>query len=115
MAENAEASVIDAPQETAQPTPKEWVEVGGGTLSRNERKERVNQPDFTGSVKLKIDPNGKVSPAGRTGAIKILEALLNDGKEVKTNLSGWQKEDDDGNKFISLSLSIPTEKQESVL
>lgn len=74
---------------------------GGGALFKNTRKERDNQPDYTGSFALSKD------------LLKVfIEAFRKDPglTELKIELAGWKKSGRSGD-FISVSVSPPYEKK----
>lgn len=75
------------------------------SLFRNERKERENQPDFTGP--------GSVSPENLKA---LYEAAINDQAQfddrgnIKVRVAGWKKESSGGKAYISLNLTLDKPK-----
>jgi len=68
---------------------------------KNSRKEKANQPDFTGF--------------GDVGSefIESLKQLLESGKsEIPLRVAGWNKTSKKGNNFISYSIQIDTYQME---
>lgn len=75
------------------------------SLFRNERKERENQPDFSGP--------GSVTPE----ALKALyeaavggQAQFDERGNIKMRVAGWKKESSGGKAYISLSLQLDRPK-----
>jgi|TARA_R100000081_G_C4803373_1_gene165732 uncharacterized protein (DUF736 family) len=71
------------------------------SLFKNERKERDNQPDFTGP--------GQISKADFMAIYD--QVIANQYKEdddgrIKLRVAGWKKNSKSGRGYISLSLSI---------
>jgi len=68
---------------------------------KNSRKEKSNQPDFTGFGDV-----GKEF-------IESLKQLLDSGKpEIPLRVAGWNKTSKKGNNFISYSIQIDTYQME---
>jgi len=71
------------------------------SLFKNERKERENQPDFTGP--------GQIS---KEDFLAMYDQVINnqynedDEGRIKVRVAGWKKQSKSGKSYISLSLSI---------
>lgn len=74
---------------------------GTGALFKNTRKERDNQPDYTGNFKM-------TKPLLKS----YIEAFKKDPglEELAVELAGWKKQGRAG-EFISVSVSPPFEKK----
>lgn len=70
-------------------------------LFRNERKERDNQPDFTGPGSVTPDTLKILYDAAVTG-----QAAFDDRGSIKIRVAGWKKTSSNGKSYISLSISL---------
>ena len=71
------------------------------SLFKNERKERDNQPDFTGP--------GQITKADFMAMYdQVIANQYNEDDEgrIKVRVAGWKKQSKSGKTYISLSLSI---------
>lgn len=71
------------------------------SLFKNERKERDNQPDFTGP--------GQITKADFMAMYdQVIANQYNEDDEgrIKVRVAGWKKSSKSGKAYISLSLSI---------
>jgi uncharacterized protein (DUF736 family) len=71
------------------------------SLFKNERKERDNQPDFTGP--------GQITKADFMAMYdQVIANQYNEDDEgrIKVRVAGWKKQSKSGKAYISLSLSI---------
>jgi|TARA_Y100000033_G_scaffold526_1_gene514 hypothetical protein len=71
------------------------------SLFKNERKERENQPDFTGP--------GQITKADFMAMYdQVIANQYNEDDEgrIKVRVAGWKKQSKSGKSYISLSLSI---------
>ena len=71
------------------------------SLFKNERKERDNQPDFTGP--------GQITKADFMAMYdQVIANQYNEDDEgrIKVRVAGWKKQSKSGKSYISLSLSI---------
>lgn len=71
------------------------------SLFRNERKERDNQPDFTGPGNVTPDTLKILYDAAVSG-----QAVFDDRGNIKLRVAGWKKTSASGKNYISLSLSL---------
>ena len=71
------------------------------SLFKNERKERDNQPDFTGP--------GQITKADFMAMYdQVIANQYNEDDEgrIKVRVAGWKKQSKSGKAYISLSMSI---------
>tara|TARA_Y100000004_G_scaffold168926_1_gene202764 strand:- start:207 stop:503 length:297 start_codon:yes stop_codon:yes gene_type:complete len=71
------------------------------SLFKNERKERDNQPDFTGP--------GQITKADFMAMYdQVIANQYNEDDEgrIKVRVAGWKRQSKSGKAYISLSLSI---------
>ena len=71
------------------------------SLFKNERKEKENQPDFTGP--------GSITPESLKAIYEAAlsdQAVFDDKGAIKVRVAGWRKESAKGVPYISLSLSL---------
>ena len=71
------------------------------SLFKNERKERDNQPDFTGPGQLTKEDFLAIYD-------QVMANQYNTDEEgrIKVRVAGWKKQSKSGKAYISLSLSI---------
>lgn len=77
-------------------------------LFKNERKERDNQPDFTGP--------GSVTPEALKSFYEAAvggDASFDADGRIKIRVAGWRKTSSSGRSYISLSISIDRPRPET--
>lgn len=77
------------PQPPQYPTAPQGAPKAGGYLYPNEKKQRAEQPDQKGKIKIGED---------------IIAAIM--GGQREFYISGWNKQDQRGGKFLSVNLKV---------
>lgn len=67
----------------------------GGVLWKNNRKNSSTHPDMTGHLEISTD------------LLKFLVSLATNGEPLKMDLSAWTRENQNKNKFLSISAKQP--------
>lgn len=71
------------------------------SLFKNERKERDNQPDFTGPGQITKDEFLEIYDQVMKG-----EFNSDDEGRIKVRVAGWKKQAKSGTSYISLAVSV---------
>lgn len=77
------------PQQPQYPTAPQGAPKAGGYLYPNEKKQRAEQPDQKGKIKVGED---------------IIAAIMSGQREFY--ISGWNKQDQKGQRFLSVNLKV---------
>lgn len=70
-----------------------------GALFRNDRDSNPKAPAWRGDIEMDA------------GLLRGLVALAKEGKAIKLQLAGWEKETKAGSTFISVKAELPREKK----